>query len=203
MTWFIDRMQLFLICCNSKSFIPIINMMREQDDCLLIIYYIYLLTLVLVMPQEGSEPPPASSLSLPRVRPSPITNGTNKHSSATGSSSSSTSSSHSKTQRSASTYHRQRRHSDFCESLFRPRSFPFQTNSTQDAVRTERVDGLLHTWLNLQNIPYTSLCLCALLSSTTKAGPPCPSCTPNGARPARATGSCVRAACRPVRPVAA
>uniref|UniRef100_A0A3Q3K4S6 non-specific serine/threonine protein kinase n=1 Tax=Monopterus albus TaxID=43700 RepID=A0A3Q3K4S6_MONAL len=36
------------------------------------------------------------------------------HSSATGSSSSSTSSSHSKTQRSASTYHRQRRHSDFC-----------------------------------------------------------------------------------------
>uniref|UniRef100_A0A3Q3N7S9 non-specific serine/threonine protein kinase n=1 Tax=Mastacembelus armatus TaxID=205130 RepID=A0A3Q3N7S9_9TELE len=56
----------------------------------------------------------ASSLSLARVRPSPITNGTNKHSSATGSSSSSTSSSHSKTQRSASTYHRQRRHSDFC-----------------------------------------------------------------------------------------
>lgn len=55
----------------------------------------------------------ASSLSLARVRPSPITNGTNKHSSATGSSSSSTSSSHSKTQRSASTYHRQRRHSDF------------------------------------------------------------------------------------------
>uniref|UniRef100_A0A7N6AT91 non-specific serine/threonine protein kinase n=1 Tax=Anabas testudineus TaxID=64144 RepID=A0A7N6AT91_ANATE len=56
----------------------------------------------------------ASSLSLARVRPSPIANGTNKHSSATGSSSSSTSSSHSKTQRSASTYHRQRRHSDFC-----------------------------------------------------------------------------------------
>ncbi|CAL8266987.1 unnamed protein product [Merluccius merluccius] len=55
----------------------------------------------------------ASSLSLARVRPSPITNGTNKHS-ATGSSSSSSSSSHSKTQRSASTYHRQRRHSDFC-----------------------------------------------------------------------------------------
>uniref|UniRef100_A0A8C5FWT0 non-specific serine/threonine protein kinase n=1 Tax=Gadus morhua TaxID=8049 RepID=A0A8C5FWT0_GADMO len=37
-----------------------------------------------------------------------------EHSSATGSSSSSSSSSHSKTQRSASTYHRQRRHSDFC-----------------------------------------------------------------------------------------
>uniref|UniRef100_A0A3B4Z4F1 non-specific serine/threonine protein kinase n=1 Tax=Stegastes partitus TaxID=144197 RepID=A0A3B4Z4F1_9TELE len=63
---------------------------------------------------EGGEARTASSLSLARVRPSPITNGTNKHSSATGSSSSSTSSSHSKTQRSASTYHRQRRHSDFC-----------------------------------------------------------------------------------------
>uniref|UniRef100_A0A8D3A0T1 non-specific serine/threonine protein kinase n=1 Tax=Scophthalmus maximus TaxID=52904 RepID=A0A8D3A0T1_SCOMX len=63
---------------------------------------------------EGSDARTASSLSLARVRPSPITNGTNKHSSATGSSSSSTSSSHSKTQRSASTYHRQRRHSDFC-----------------------------------------------------------------------------------------
>ncbi|XP_047199450.1 MAP/microtubule affinity-regulating kinase 4 isoform X1 [Hippoglossus stenolepis] len=63
---------------------------------------------------EASEARSASSLSLARVRPSPITNGTNKHSSATGSSSSSTSSSHSKTQRSASTYHRQRRHSDFC-----------------------------------------------------------------------------------------
>uniref|UniRef100_A0A8C5EIK4 MAP/microtubule affinity-regulating kinase 3 n=1 Tax=Gouania willdenowi TaxID=441366 RepID=A0A8C5EIK4_GOUWI len=51
---------------------------------------------------EGSEARSASSLSLAR------------HSSATGSSSSSTSSSHSKTQRNASTYHRQRRHSDFC-----------------------------------------------------------------------------------------
>lgn len=75
------------------------------------------LSTVTVTLQEGSEARTASSLSLARVRPSPITNGTNKHSSATGSSSSSTSSSHSKTQRSASTYHRQRRHSDFCESL--------------------------------------------------------------------------------------
>ncbi|XP_056450810.1 MAP/microtubule affinity-regulating kinase 4 [Gadus chalcogrammus] len=66
----------------------------------------------------------ASSLSLARVRPSPITNGTNKHSSATGSSSSSSSSSHSKTQRSASTYHRQRRHSDFCESNIGGPSMP-------------------------------------------------------------------------------
>uniref|UniRef100_A0AAQ4QUA4 MAP/microtubule affinity-regulating kinase 3 n=1 Tax=Gasterosteus aculeatus aculeatus TaxID=481459 RepID=A0AAQ4QUA4_GASAC len=45
----------------------------------------------------------ASSLSLARVRPSTITNGTSK---PTASSSSA--------QRSASTYHRQRRHSDFC-----------------------------------------------------------------------------------------
>uniref|UniRef100_A0A3P9K5C4 MAP/microtubule affinity-regulating kinase 3 n=1 Tax=Oryzias latipes TaxID=8090 RepID=A0A3P9K5C4_ORYLA len=61
---------------------------------------------------ESSDARTASTLSLARVRPSPVTNGTNKHSSASGSSSS-TSSSHSKSQRSASTYHRQRRHSDF------------------------------------------------------------------------------------------
>uniref|UniRef100_A0A8C7CZ58 non-specific serine/threonine protein kinase n=1 Tax=Oncorhynchus kisutch TaxID=8019 RepID=A0A8C7CZ58_ONCKI len=63
--------------------------------------------------EDGSESRLASTLSLARIRPSPITNGTNKHSSATAGSSSS-SSSHSKTQRSTSTYHRQRRHSDFC-----------------------------------------------------------------------------------------
>ncbi|XP_062393507.1 MAP/microtubule affinity-regulating kinase 4 [Sardina pilchardus] len=63
--------------------------------------------------EDGAETR-SGSMTLPRVRPSPITNGTNKHSSATGSSSSSSSSSHSKTQRSSSTYHRQRRHSDFC-----------------------------------------------------------------------------------------
>uniref|UniRef100_A0A8C1UAE8 non-specific serine/threonine protein kinase n=1 Tax=Cyprinus carpio TaxID=7962 RepID=A0A8C1UAE8_CYPCA len=55
----------------------------------------------------------SSSLSLARVRPSPITNGTSKHSS-TSSSSPTSASSHAKPQRSASTYHRQRRHSDFC-----------------------------------------------------------------------------------------
>ncbi|XP_077449371.1 MAP/microtubule affinity-regulating kinase 4 isoform X2 [Stigmatopora argus] len=72
--------------------------------------------LLLGRKDEGGEARSASSLSLARVRPGPITNGTNKQSStASGSSSSSTSSSsHSKTQRSASTYHRQRRHSDFC-----------------------------------------------------------------------------------------
>uniref|UniRef100_A0A8C2GF02 MAP/microtubule affinity-regulating kinase 3 n=1 Tax=Cyprinus carpio TaxID=7962 RepID=A0A8C2GF02_CYPCA len=60
--------------------------------------------------EDVAETRVSGSMTLPRVRPSPITNGTNKHSS----SSSSSSSSHSKTQRSASTYHRQRRHSDFC-----------------------------------------------------------------------------------------
>uniref|UniRef100_A0A3B1KHX1 MAP/microtubule affinity-regulating kinase 3 n=1 Tax=Astyanax mexicanus TaxID=7994 RepID=A0A3B1KHX1_ASTMX len=66
--------------------------------------------------QDGAESRISGSMTLPRVRPSPITNGTNKHSTggATASSSSSSTSSHSKTQRSASTYHRQRRHSDFC-----------------------------------------------------------------------------------------
>ncbi|XP_048042939.1 MAP/microtubule affinity-regulating kinase 4 isoform X2 [Megalobrama amblycephala] len=59
--------------------------------------------------EDGAESRVSGSMTLPRVRPSPMTNGTNKHTS-----SSSSSSSHSKTQRSASTYHRQRRHSDFC-----------------------------------------------------------------------------------------
>uniref|UniRef100_A0AAY4ED89 non-specific serine/threonine protein kinase n=1 Tax=Denticeps clupeoides TaxID=299321 RepID=A0AAY4ED89_9TELE len=65
---------------------------------------------------DSSESRSASSLSLARVRPSTITNGTSKHSScsAAPSSASASTSSHSKTQRSASTYHRQRRHSDFC-----------------------------------------------------------------------------------------
>ncbi|XP_046695704.1 MAP/microtubule affinity-regulating kinase 4 isoform X2 [Silurus meridionalis] len=67
--------------------------------------------------EDGTESRVSGSMTLPRVRPNPVTNGTNKHSStaaAAASSSSSSSSSHSKTQRSASTYHRQRRHSDFC-----------------------------------------------------------------------------------------
>ncbi|KAK2881072.1 hypothetical protein Q8A67_018340 [Cirrhinus molitorella] len=63
--------------------------------------------------EDGTESRSSSSLSLVRVRPSPITNGTSKHSS-TSSSSSTSASSHTKPQRSASTYHRQRRHSDFC-----------------------------------------------------------------------------------------
>ncbi|KAM6932378.1 MAP/microtubule affinity-regulating kinase 4 isoform 2-T2 [Lycodopsis pacificus] len=66
---------------------------------------------------EGSESRSASSLSLARVRPSTITNGTSKHTASSSSSSSSAatpSSTGHKPQRSASTYHRQRRHSDFC-----------------------------------------------------------------------------------------
>ncbi|XP_067317408.1 MAP/microtubule affinity-regulating kinase 4 isoform X2 [Anolis sagrei] len=56
---------------------------------------------------EGGESRTGSSLSLARVRaPSEASNGTTK--------SSSSSSSHSKSQRGSSTYHRQRRHSDFC-----------------------------------------------------------------------------------------
>uniref|UniRef100_A0A8C2WP18 MAP/microtubule affinity-regulating kinase 3 n=1 Tax=Cyclopterus lumpus TaxID=8103 RepID=A0A8C2WP18_CYCLU len=89
---------------------------------------------------DGSEARTASSLSLARVRPSPITNGTNKHSSATGSSSSSTSSSHSKTQRSASTYHRQRRHSDFCGPsmpVMHPKRSP--TNTGERELREGRM----------------------------------------------------------------
>ncbi|XP_025070080.1 MAP/microtubule affinity-regulating kinase 4 isoform X2 [Alligator sinensis] len=52
---------------------------------------------------EGGESRTGSSLSLARVRaPSEVSNGSSK------------ASSHSKSQRSTSTYHRQRRHSDFC-----------------------------------------------------------------------------------------
>ncbi|KAM3616642.1 uncharacterized protein V6R79_021189 [Siganus canaliculatus] len=61
---------------------------------------------------EGSESRSGSSLSLARVRPSAVTNGTSKH--AASSAATSSSSSAHKAQRSASTYHRQRRHSDFC-----------------------------------------------------------------------------------------
>uniref|UniRef100_A0A3Q4AQ91 MAP/microtubule affinity-regulating kinase 3 n=1 Tax=Mola mola TaxID=94237 RepID=A0A3Q4AQ91_MOLML len=52
-------------------------------------------------------------LSLARVRPGAITNGTTKHTTSASSGAPSSSSGH-KAQRSVSTYHRQRRHSDFC-----------------------------------------------------------------------------------------
>uniref|UniRef100_A0A3Q2E6D0 MAP/microtubule affinity-regulating kinase 3 n=1 Tax=Cyprinodon variegatus TaxID=28743 RepID=A0A3Q2E6D0_CYPVA len=63
---------------------------------------------------EGTESRSGSSLSLARIRPSAITNGTSKHSTSSSSSGAQSSSSSHKPQRSASTYHRQRRHSDFC-----------------------------------------------------------------------------------------
>ncbi|XP_033953159.1 MAP/microtubule affinity-regulating kinase 4 isoform X2 [Pseudochaenichthys georgianus] len=63
---------------------------------------------------DVSESRTASSLSLARVRPSTITNGTSKHTTPSSSAAPSSSSSAHKPQRSASTYHRQRRHSDFC-----------------------------------------------------------------------------------------
>lgn len=49
---------------------------------------------------------------------------------------------------------------------------------------------------------YESLCVFALLSSTTKAGLPCPSCTRRGARPVQVIGSCGRAECLHVKPAA-
>ncbi|XP_055369912.1 MAP/microtubule affinity-regulating kinase 4 isoform X2 [Betta splendens] len=64
---------------------------------------------------EATESRSGSSLSLARVRPGTITNGASKHSTSSSSSSGAPSSSSGhKAQRSASTYHRQRRHSDFC-----------------------------------------------------------------------------------------
>ncbi|XP_069574409.1 MAP/microtubule affinity-regulating kinase 4 isoform X1 [Brachyistius frenatus] len=63
---------------------------------------------------EGTESRSASSLSLARVRAGTVANGTSKHSTSSSSSGAQSSSSGHKAQRSASTYHRQRRHSDFC-----------------------------------------------------------------------------------------
>lgn len=68
---------------------------------------------------EGTESRSGSSLSLARVRPSAITNGTSKHTTSSSSSGAPPSSSGHKAQRSASTYHRQRRHSDFCKAKYR------------------------------------------------------------------------------------
>ncbi|XP_026047351.1 MAP/microtubule affinity-regulating kinase 4 isoform X2 [Astatotilapia calliptera] len=63
---------------------------------------------------EVTDSRSSSTLSLARIRPGGITNGTSKHSTSSCSSGAQSSSSGHKAQRSASTYHRQRRHSDFC-----------------------------------------------------------------------------------------
>uniref|UniRef100_A0A4W6D2T3 MAP/microtubule affinity-regulating kinase 3 n=1 Tax=Lates calcarifer TaxID=8187 RepID=A0A4W6D2T3_LATCA len=63
---------------------------------------------------DGNESRSGSTLSLARVRPGTMSNGTSKHSTSSSSSGAPPSSSGHKAQRSASTYHRQRRHSDFC-----------------------------------------------------------------------------------------
>ncbi|XP_035769960.1 MAP/microtubule affinity-regulating kinase 4 [Neolamprologus brichardi] len=63
---------------------------------------------------EVTDSRSSSTLSLARIRSGAITNGTSKHSTSSCSSGAQSSSSGHKAQRSASTYHRQRRHSDFC-----------------------------------------------------------------------------------------
>uniref|UniRef100_A0A8C1REU8 MAP/microtubule affinity-regulating kinase 3 n=1 Tax=Cyprinus carpio TaxID=7962 RepID=A0A8C1REU8_CYPCA len=97
--------------------------------------------------EDVAETRVSGSMTLPRVRPSPITNGTNKHSS----SSSSSSSSHSKTQRSASTYHRQRRHSDFCM-----RHFSLNSKQKHTSSKWQRQQVTTHTFTNTDMI-----CHCA------------------------------------------
>ncbi|XP_064830619.1 MAP/microtubule affinity-regulating kinase 4-like isoform X1 [Oncorhynchus masou masou] len=88
---------------------------------------------------EGSESRSTSSLSLARVRPSTVTNGTSKHST---SSTTSASSSHSKTtQRSASTYHPRRRHSDFCGPAAPPSHPKRSPSSVAGADRELKEEG--------------------------------------------------------------
>lgn len=67
---------------------------------------------------EVTDSRSSSTLSLARIRPGGITNGTSKHSTSSCSSGAQSSSSGHKAQRSASTYHRQRRHSDFCKANY-------------------------------------------------------------------------------------
>ncbi|XP_021437880.1 MAP/microtubule affinity-regulating kinase 4 isoform X2 [Oncorhynchus mykiss] len=87
---------------------------------------------------EGSESRSTSSLSLARVRPSTVTNGTSKHST----SSTTSASSHSKTtQRSASTYHPRRRHSDFCGPAAPPSHPKRSPSSVAGADRELKEEG--------------------------------------------------------------
>uniref|UniRef100_A0A673ZX50 non-specific serine/threonine protein kinase n=1 Tax=Salmo trutta TaxID=8032 RepID=A0A673ZX50_SALTR len=91
---------------------------------------------------EGSESRSTSSLSLARVRPSTVINGTSKHSTSSTTSASASSSSHSKTtQRSASTYHPRRRHSDFCGPAAPPSHPKRSPSSVAGADRDLKEEG--------------------------------------------------------------
>uniref|UniRef100_A0A8C7JII2 non-specific serine/threonine protein kinase n=1 Tax=Oncorhynchus kisutch TaxID=8019 RepID=A0A8C7JII2_ONCKI len=91
---------------------------------------------------EGSESRSTSSLSLARVRPSTVINGTSKHSTSSTTSASASSSSHSKTtQRSASTYHPRRRHSDFCGPAAPPSHPKRSPSSVAGADRELKEEG--------------------------------------------------------------
>uniref|UniRef100_A0A3B5LTY0 non-specific serine/threonine protein kinase n=1 Tax=Xiphophorus couchianus TaxID=32473 RepID=A0A3B5LTY0_9TELE len=87
---------------------------REEVRESLVKYKYNEITAMYLLLGRKTESRSASSLSLARVRPSAITNGMSKHSTSSSSSGAQSSSSSHKPQRSASTYHRQRRHSDFC-----------------------------------------------------------------------------------------
>ncbi|XP_008307092.1 MAP/microtubule affinity-regulating kinase 4 isoform X1 [Cynoglossus semilaevis] len=78
---------------------------------------------------NGTESRTGSSLSLARVRSSAITNGSSKHSTSSSSSGAPSSTSGHKAQRSASTYHRQRRHSDFCGPAVPGSAYPKRSPS--------------------------------------------------------------------------
>uniref|UniRef100_A0A8C8CN91 non-specific serine/threonine protein kinase n=1 Tax=Oncorhynchus tshawytscha TaxID=74940 RepID=A0A8C8CN91_ONCTS len=91
---------------------------------------------------EGSESRSTSSLSLARVRPSTVINGTSKHSTSSTTSALASSSSHSKTtQRSASTYHPRRRHSDFCGPAAPPSHPKRSPSSVAGADRELKEEG--------------------------------------------------------------
>lgn len=105
--------RLFFIISKSKKTLnnmsiihvnnPIMNIQSLGSVCLI------------VAQTENVVTRSSSSLSLARVRPGTVTNGTSKHASSSSSSGAASSSAGPKAQRSASTYHRQRRHSDFCK----------------------------------------------------------------------------------------
>lgn len=92
-----------IIHVNTPINNPIVNIQSLDSVC------------VIVAQTENVVTRSSSSLSLARVRPGTVTNGTSKHASSSSSSGAASSSAGPKAQRSASTYHRQRRHSDFCE----------------------------------------------------------------------------------------